>query len=147
MKPELIPLEERKTTFTEISPTIPAEKIMKEGERCIECSCTAKSDCKLKKYATLLGCDPKKYTGERPHGAPDTRHPVIIYDRMKCVRCGTCVKVCGEIINKHLLAPMNRGFKTVVGTAFNTGLPLSCKECGACIEECPVGALDWRIKD
>ena len=66
---------------------------------------------------------------------------------MKCIRCGTCVKVCGEIINKHLLAPMHRGFETVVGTAFNTGLPLSCKECGACIEECPVGALDWRIKE
>ena len=146
VKPEMIPLELRKTTFTEISPTIPAEKIRKEGERCIECSCTAKGDCKLKKYSTLLGCDPKKYSGERPHGAPDTRHPVIIFDRQKCVRCGTCVKVCGEIINKHLLAPMKRGFQTVVGTAFNEGLPLSCKDCGACIEECPVGALDWRFK-
>ena len=41
---------------------------------------------------------------------------------------------------------MKRGFQTVVGTAFNEGLPLSCKDCGACIEECPVGALDWRFK-
>ncbi len=146
VKPELISLEERKTTFTELFPTIPEDKIRKEGKRCIECSCTGKSDCKLKKYSTMLGVKPDMYHGEHAQHTPDTRHPEIIYDSMKCVRCGTCVKVCAEVINKHLLAPMNRGFSTVVGTAFNKGLPLSCKDCGACVNECPVGALDWKIK-
>lgn len=146
VKPDFISLEERKTTFTELFPSIGKEKMQKEGERCIECSCTAKGDCKLKKYSTLLQVRPDTFSGKKPEDAPDTRHPVIIYDRMKCVRCGTCVKVCGEIINKHLLAPMKRGFQTGVGTAFNQGLPLSCADCGACVEECPVGALDWKVK-
>lgn len=146
VKPEFIPLEQRKTTFTELFPTIGKEKMQKEGERCIECSCTAKGDCKLKKYSTLLKVKPDTFKGEHFQGAPDTRHPEIIYDRMKCVRCGTCVKVCGEVINKHLLGMMKRGFQTKIGTAFDQGLPLSCKECGACVEECPVGALDWKTK-
>lgn len=146
VKPDFISLEERQTAFTELFSSIGEEKMKREGERCIECSCTAKGDCKLKKYSTLLQVSPDAFSGEKPEEAPDTRHPAIIYDRMKCVRCGTCVKVCGEIINKHLLAPMKRGFQTGVGTAFNQGLPLSCEECGACVEECPVGALDWKIK-
>ena len=56
------------------------------------------------------------------------------------------VKTCGEIINKNLLAFMKRGFNTSVGTSFNQGFPSYCKDCGACINECPVGALDWREK-
>lgn len=58
-----------------------------------------------------------------------------------------CVKTCSEIVNKNLLAAMKRGFNTQVGTAFDQGLQSYCTDCGACIEACPVGALDWKKKD
>ena len=146
VKPEFIPLEERKTTFKELFPTIPAEKIQAEGERCIECSCTAKGECKLKKYSEKYQVKPDMFKGTKQVVAADTRHPHIIHDRMKCVKCGICVKTCSEIISKNLLAFMKRGFNTSVGTALNQGFPSYCKDCGACISECPVGALDWREK-
>ena len=146
VKPEYIPLEERKTTFKELFPTIPAEKIQAEGERCIECSCTAKGECKLKKYSEKYQVKPDMFKGTKQVAAADTRHPHIIHDRMKCVKCGICVKTCSEIINRNLLAFMKRGFNTSVGTALNQGFPSYCKDCGACISECPVGALDWREK-
>ena len=147
VQPEYIPMEERKTTFKELFPTIGKEKMMKEGERCIECSCSSKSDCKLKKYSENYKVDPNAYKGKKPFSDVDNRHPYIIQDRGKCVRCGICVKTCSEIINKKLLAIMQRGFHTTIGTAFNEGLASYCKDCGECVNECPTGALDWKKKD
>ena len=40
----------------------------------------------------------------------------------------------------------DRGFFTEVGPAFGKALPDSCGECMACVEACPVGALDRRYK-
>ncbi len=147
VRPGYISMDRRRTTFEELFPTIPAEKIRKEGERCIECSCTAKGDCKLKKFSEECGAQPDMFTGGKLVYAADTRHPHIIHDRMKCIKCGICVKTCAEIVNKHLLAAMKRGFPTAIGTAFDKGFPSYCSECGACINECPVGALDWRHKE
>jgi formate dehydrogenase major subunit len=119
----------------------------KEAERCIECSCTAKGECSLKKHAERYKVAPDMFKGKKPDATADTRHPDIIHDKGKCIRCGTCVKICSEVINKNLLALMRRGFNTEMRTAFDQGLPSYCKDCGACIKECPVGALDWKKKN
>lgn len=146
VKPEYISMEERRSSFKELFPTIGAGKIMKEGERCIECSCTGKGDCKLKKYSEQYKVAPDMFSGEKSICTVDTRHPVIVHDHKKCIRCGICVKTCSEVINKHILSAMKRGFSTVVQTAFDEGLPSYCADCGACVKECPTGALDWKIK-
>ena len=146
-KQDLISIEERKTTFKEVAATMPKERVMAEGERCIECSCTDKSECKLRKHADEYNCDPQEIKGERLAVSYDTRHPLIIQDRGKCIKCGTCVKICKEVVNKNLLSLKMRGFSTCVGTAFDQGLPESCAECGLCISTCPTGALDWRNKE
>jgi len=141
-----IPLEERKTTFREVNVTFSSEEIAREGERCFECSCTAKTDCQLKNHSETCGASPDAIIGEKIRYAADTRHPDIILDRNKCIKCGVCVKVCQEIVNVSLLGFRNRGFDTQLNTALDAPLPVSCTQCGKCIEECPVGALDWRHK-
>ncbi len=143
----LIPLDERKTTFKEVSLTLTPDAIRQEGERCIECSCSAKSDCKLKKYSELCGAKPDAIPGEKIRSGYDNRHPAIIHDRMKCIKCGICVKICRDVINENLLSQKKRGFSTIVETAYGNVLPNSCSDCGACVKECPVGALDWKIKE
>ena len=42
---------------------------------------------------------------------------------------------------------MKRGFHTMVDTTFGQGLPDYCVDCGACVRECPTGALDWKKKE
>lgn len=141
-----IPLEERKTTFAEVNFTPTKAEVIKEGERCYECSCTAKQTCSLKLHAETHGATPDAIVGERIVLDYDTRHPTIIHDRNKCIKCGICIKMCSEVINKTLLGYKNRGYFTEVGTAFGRALPLSCGDCMACIDVCPVGALDRRVK-
>ena len=140
-KQSLISIEERTSTFKEVAATFTEEQIKEEGKRCIECSCSAKGDCMLRNHAKDYDCDVDAIKGEKLKVAYDNRHSVIIQDRGKCIKCGTCVKICKEVVNNNLLSAKKRGLYTYIGTAFDKGFPESCKDCLECVKACPVGAL------
>ncbi|MFP4460322.1 MAG: FAD-dependent oxidoreductase [Candidatus Zixiibacteriota bacterium] len=144
---ELIPIDERKTTFKEVSRTFSVEEIAKEGERCYECSCTDKDDCALRQYSEKYRADLEKFKGRKKEVKVDTRHPKIIMDPGKCIKCETCIKISREIINSSIFGFKNRGFETIMGTAFDQPIAGTEEELRLYVENCPTGALDWKKKE
>ncbi len=143
---EYISEDKRVSTFAETNKTLTEEEVKKEAERCIECSCSYKNDCQLKDYSEEYKAHPEAMVGEKVRFEYDMRHPEIIRDPGKCIKCEACIKVCKEVVNEYLLEFKERGYYTRVGTEFGKPLPLDCTDCGECIDICPVGALDWKSK-
>ncbi|MEW6457014.1 MAG: molybdopterin-dependent oxidoreductase [Acidobacteriota bacterium] len=71
--------------------------------------------------------------------------PFFDRDYNLCILCNRCVRVCHEIRGAGVLNFVNRGNKTIVGTAFNMShIEANCQFCGACVDVCPTGSLIER---
>jgi iron-only hydrogenase group A len=104
--------------------------------------CVRSGKCDLQGFAQELGVRQRHYQGAKNSREMDVSSPSIIRDPDKCVLCGKCVRVCEEIQGVAAIDFTGRGAKTMVGTAFGTGLNVSsCINCGQCILVCPTGAL------
>jgi formate dehydrogenase major subunit len=109
-------------------------------------NCKKSGDCRLHEYAMRYGID-KVPTGiERQGFDIDNSNPFFVLDRNRCILCGKCVRVCGEIQCSDVYCFAGRGPRTMVTPAFNIDLMDSaCVSCGSCVAVCPTGAL--RAKD
>ncbi|WMJ79433.1 NADH-dependent [FeFe] hydrogenase, group A6 [Clostridium sp. MB40-C1] len=104
--------------------------------------CEKNTSCELQNLAADLGIREIRYKGEKATFPKDNSSYSIIRDFDKCILCRRCETVCNEIQTVGVLSAMNRGFKTIVGPAFD--LPMietECTFCGQCVAVCPTGAL------
>ncbi len=109
-------------------------------------TCVRSRTCELQKLAEELNIKDVRFDGERDVMPVDEVSPSIVRDPNKCVLCRRCVSVCKNIQTVSVIDTNERGFNTVVSSAFNKPLSeVPCINCGQCITACPVGAL--REKD
>ncbi len=111
------------------------------NERCV--SCPTNGRCELQHLVDYIGIReiplPYKYKGLPVNY---DREPFIRRDYNLCILCGRCVQMCADVRGVGAISFANRGFDTVVSTAFDGPLQdSSCRFCGACVEVCPTGAL------
>lgn len=103
--------------------------------------CAKNGNCDLQSLAQQLGVRELHYKGEQSTYQIDYS-PSIIRDMDKCIMCRRCETMCNEVQTVGALSGINRGFKSVVSTAFEMDLQKSpCTYCGQCVAVCPTGAL------
>lgn len=109
-------------------------------------SCVRSNNCELKKLARDLGVDDEAlYDGERNEYEIDYSAAHMYRDNNKCILCRRCTAVCEKVQGIGVIGANERGFKTVIQSAFDMGLgETSCVSCGQCIAVCPVGAISEK---
>ncbi len=104
--------------------------------------CPKNGKCELLHVAQITGARDNMYEGSKTPVTIDELTPSIIRDTSKCILCGRCVERCKNAQGIGILGFENRGFKTIVGPAYNRSMKDSpCILCGQCVNVCPTGAL------
>jgi iron-only hydrogenase group A len=104
--------------------------------------CERNGNCELQTLAEELNVRERRIMGRKNKYKLDHSSPSIVRDPAKCILCGRCVRVCDEKLSVWAIDFVNRGNRTIVGTACNKDLNFSsCINCGQCIMVCPTGAL------
>lgn len=114
-------------------------------------TCSQGGECELQDLAEMIGLREIRITGKEQSTYKKDYSRSIIRDMDKCIMCRRCETMCNEVQQVGALSGINRGFDSVVATAFE--LPLVdtvCTHCGQCVAVCPVGALSendqtWEV--
>lgn len=105
-------------------------------------TCDKSGECGLQNITYEMNLAPGRFKTVRSHHPVIRDNPVLELNRNRCILCGRCVSTCKEIEGIGAIDFQNRGFKTVIGTAFDR--PLECSFCGGCVSVCPTGAWQDR---
>ena len=110
---------------------------------CQECNtCDSNQSCKLQQYASTYNIKDLPYVQHASKSDVDNSSPCIEKDTTKCVSCGLCVRMCGEVQNVGAIDFAHRGFEMCVAAVGEKPIGESnCVGCGQCALICPVGAL------
>ena len=110
-------------------------------KKCLECARNQK--CELQQLCQDLGVeDVDRYKGKINEYDIDDLSPSVVRNNNKCILCRRCVAACNNTQAVGVIGPMQRGFKTKIGSAWEMPLnDAACINCGQCIAACPTGAL------
>jgi formate dehydrogenase alpha subunit len=108
--------------------------------------CTSNGDCELQDLIEYLDLKDVRYPISYRGIPPVKNNPFYDLDYNLCILCGRCVRICNEERNSNVLAFVQRGNSTLVGTGFGESqTEAGCEFCGACVDVCPTGSISGKL--
>lgn len=110
--------------------------------------CLNAGQCKLQDYCFEYEIETENaFYPKALKGHLDTSNEFYTYNGDKCILCGKCVRVCGELQGSSAIGFSERGHETHVTHPFEAGMTYSsCVSCSNCVNVCPTGALTEKSK-
>ena len=70
----------------------------------------------------------------------------IVYEPLKCIKCGICVRMTSKYQEEYGFSYIGRGFDVVIGVPFNESVESGLAKTAEIVAKaCPTGALS--VKD
>jgi ferredoxin len=122
-----------------------ASEASQEARRCFSCACLKRTTCAFRAAVGRYGSPHRLAPAARsPYQRVDS-HPDVVFEPLKCIKCGRCVRITRERKEPLGLAFIGRGFETTVGVPFGKDLREALTFTTAeCVAACPTAALAWK---
>ena len=121
------------------------DEAIQEAKRCLHCDCRDLENCKLRDLSGRYTANQRRYAGNERKLM--TRHFTnsIVYEPLKCIKCGICVRMTSLYQEKYGFTYIGRGFDVVIGVPFNESLEAGLAETAEKVAmACPTGALSLK---
>ena len=121
------------------------KEAMLEAQRCMHCDCRDIENCKLRDLSGRYDANQHRFAGnDRKVMTKHFAHR-IVYEPLKCIKCGICVRMTSKYQEKYGFSFIGRGFDVVIGVPFNETLEAGLTETAEKVAKaCPTGALSVK---
>jgi len=109
-------------------------------------ACEMSGDCELQALAYRFQMMVPRFTYQFPKREIDARHPKILKDQNRCIRCKRCIRSIKDEKGKSVFAFYGRGKNIEVNVDPVLGSKLTDKLAAKAVEVCPVGSILPREK-
>lgn len=104
--------------------------------------CARNTDCELQTLVADFGIRQESFPQFLRDLPTDKSTKALVLEPSKCILCGRCVYVCGELQDVWALSFLQRGINTRISPAGDIVLAESpCVRCGQCVAHCPTGSI------
>ncbi len=104
--------------------------------------CDKSGECELQDVTYKYKLDKGRIHTNRNDNPSVKNNPVLEFNHNRCILCGRCTRICGEVQGVAAIDFQGRGFTAEIGAP--AGTDLDCEFCGQCLSVCPVGAIQDR---
>ncbi|MDO9154025.1 MAG: 2Fe-2S iron-sulfur cluster-binding protein [Paludibacter sp.] len=119
------------------------KQAINEAQRCLHCDCRKKNDCDLRNLSTEYKASQRVYTLDKhKRMVKNLEHEQIIFESLKCIKCGICIQTAQLSGDKTGFAFSGRGFDVQIAIPVEKNITeLSNKTTIDCANNCPTGAI------